>query len=198
MGNRVFNRVTVLAPTICSAALFVVAGCTNRSLGVVEPQTQTQITEDLDQGGATKLDLLFVIDNSGSMEEEQAELGRRVEEMIHELINPTPREDGDTPEPVTDMHLAVITTDMGTGGHYLARCDNPEENDIGGDRGAMQGHDQLGSCAENFAPFASYNAETNATPIWQQFACVANLGTRGCGLEQPLESVLTALPVQSE
>jgi hypothetical protein len=179
-------------------AIFGLGGCIDRPLGVIEPIGQSQIEEVLNQNGVTKLDMLFVVDNSGSMHEEQEELGRRVEQMIRELVHPSNADDPDGPSPVTDLHLAVISTDIGSGGYRLGTCDNPSLNDMGGDRGLMQTGVGAACSAESFAPYATFDAESNATPIWEQFACVANLGTGGCGIEQPLEAALMALSPQSD
>ena len=197
MGRTVGNGVTTLLLGTMWAAFFAFPGCTNRSVGVIEPRTQTEIHVSLDQRSITKLDLLFVIDNSGSMRQEQEELGRRVEDMIRELVTPTDR-GSETPAPVTDLHLAVISTDIGSGGHRLGTCDQPASNDVGGDMGQMLGHQTVGSCAASFEPYASYDVESTDAPIWEQFGCVANLGTNGCGIEQPLESALMALTSQAE
>jgi hypothetical protein len=63
-----------------------------------------------------KVDLLFVVDNSSSMAAKQKALARRIPELLRQLtkraLDPS---GGDAPR-VTDLHVAVITTSLGSQG----------------------------------------------------------------------------------
>jgi len=69
-------------------------------------------------GKVEKVDLLFVVDNSISMADKQAELARRVPEMIRALLDPAPDPVTGKPrwEPVRDLHVAFITSSLGSYG----------------------------------------------------------------------------------
>jgi len=170
--------------------------------------------------GERKLDLLFVIDNSGSMAGEQAQLRANFGTLINELRDMF----GGLP----DLHVGVTTTDLGTGMFQITYCQ------MGGDAGALQ----TGLCANpTGAPYivdtepqgctiaknpdntctthdcvpTDCVAEPSSTFVVDSatgcprcrnyggealvdvFSCVADLGTMGCGFEQPLEAMYKAL-----
>jgi hypothetical protein len=157
----------------------------------------------------TAVDLLFVIDNSNSMAQEQAALQEQVEVLFSVLINPGMTE---AVALGADLHVGVATTDMGTGSYTIQTCSNPTS----GDNGVLQNRDQgvISGCRPTYSaldcdraecPWLSHSAErpddgTDPTdpPIWEDFGCIATLGSGGCGFEQPLESSLAALTVQTE
>jgi hypothetical protein len=153
-------------------------------------------------------DILFVVDNTGSMAEEQDALSHQIQYMTRELIDP--RETGPgAPPPVRDLHLGVVSTDMGTQGYTIMTCDNP----IRGDDGVLQNLARLPGCQPTYSasdcthaecPWLSHSPERpddgsdpHDPPIWEDFACIASLGTGGCGFEQHLEAALQALTVQT-
>jgi hypothetical protein len=171
-------------------------GCLNRKLAPAEPDVQTAVVETIG-AGETKADILFIIDNSGSMREEQQELRERISVMARELISPTPRGEA-TPPPVEDLHLGIVSTDLGV-------CPSEDEPDDG----LLQNTSDSGppcsetysaaNCAGESCPWFVHSPEfpgDQGTPIWEQFGCVAELGTRGCGYEMPLEASRRALDPQ--
>jgi hypothetical protein len=124
--------------------------------------------------------------------------------MARELISPENPMD----PPVEDLHIGIVSTDMGTGGYTVETCSNP----MTGDNGVLQNQGRLGSCDETYSaadcdraecPWLSHSTEhpddgsDGSPPIWDDFGCIATLGTRGCGFEQPLEASLAALTVQA-
>lgn len=162
------------------------------------------------QSGMTKVDMLFVVDNSRSMQEEQDVLARQIRVMALELLNPSPAPDGTPGVAVEDLHIGIITTDLGTGGHMVPTCEDPAH----GDRGRLQNVGRLHGCQPEYramscdtdeCPWLDHSRELpddgrdpDNPPIWEDFACIATLGTGGCGFEQQLEAALTALTVRSE
>jgi hypothetical protein len=164
---------------------------------------------ELHQVGTTKVDLLFVVDNSRSMAEEQALLTRQIELMTRELLRPTPGPDGLSAPAVGDLHIGIVSPDMGSGGFAVQTC----ENSSSGDNGVLHAEGQLAGCTESYSasgcgrdqcPWLSHSraapddgSEAGNPPIWEDFACIASLGTEGCGYEQPLEAALMALTVQA-
>jgi hypothetical protein len=140
-----------------------------------------------------KVDLLFVIDNSNSMSEEQQSLADQMPYMINALLTGDADQDG-TPEfgPVRDLHLGVVSADMGTTGanSMQATCSTF------GDDGLLlhTPHPAVMGCAPSYPMFLSFDAsKDDPQGTANDFACIATLGTGGCGFEQPLEAALKAL-----
>ncbi len=134
-----------------------------------------------------KADVLFVIDNSASMTEEQAALIAQMPYLLSVLTTGDFEGDGriDFP-PVTDLHLGVVSTDMGVGDDLIPTC-----TDLGDD-GLLNTHGApVSGCDATYPPFLAFGGDLDA--LASDFACVANLGTDGCGFEQQLEAPLKAL-----
>jgi len=160
---------------------------------------------------ATRVDLLFVVDNSNSMAEEQRILTEQIEFMVRRLVDPVgDPETGALPRAADDIHVGVISTDMGTGGYTIMTCANP----MLGDDGALQNIGRHRGCSDSYSasdcPMAEcpWLSHTEARPddgtlpgdppLWDDFGCIATLGTGGCGFEQQLEASLVALTTQAE
>ncbi len=169
-----------------------------------------------------RLDLLFVIDNSGSMAEGQYALSAQFAELLQELYT--------TGADVPDLHIGVVSTDLGSGANDLYLCGTN-----GGDDGrllvpqycagptdashlvdvAPRGCDEAmaadGSCGAHDCD-DTHCAHSPGTILLQAprsgcprcrnftgdlvddvFPCMASLGTMGCGYEQSLEAMRKAL-----
>jgi hypothetical protein len=138
------------------------------------------------------VDLLFLVDNSNSMTEEQASLAAAFPTLITALTTGDLTGDGTADFPaVEDMHVGVITADMGTGGFSVPTC---TESDFGDD-GVLrtQGNTALSGCSATYPSFLSFGAGTDVATFATDFACVATVGTGGCGFEQQLEATLKAI-----
>jgi hypothetical protein len=94
------------------------------------------------------------------------------------------------PGGLPNLHIAVVTSDLGAGPDYLIAGCNP-----GGDGGSF--HAAAAGCAGPTGTFIdeSNNEATKNYPgaIEDAFACIANVGTSGCGLEHQLASTAVAL-----
>jgi hypothetical protein len=141
-----------------------------------------------------KVDLLFVIDNSNSMTGEQAQLRMQFPRLMEALTTGLRSTDDTRPfTPVRDLHVAVVSTDMGIPGVEL----RPSCHADGGDDGRLLNRvspDTGLTCADSYPLFLTYQAgQSDPRQLAQDFACVATLGTGGCGFEQQLEAPLKAL-----
>jgi hypothetical protein len=129
------------------------------------------------------IDILFVIDNSDTMSEEQQNLVANFPQFIKRIddIEPT----------LTSYHVGVISTDLGAG-PYEYQGTGPCLP--GGDQGKLQ-HQASGAsgCAASYTKFL----QGPKVGLAADFACVAELGHTGCGFEQPMESALKALTDQA-
>jgi hypothetical protein len=138
------------------------------------------------------MDLLFVVDDSASMIEEQQALRREFPELIRVLTTGDRDGDGRPEFPgVEDLHLGVVSSDMGVvGTPGIGSCEGF------GDDGVMQNtpSPSLSDCMAGYPRFLTYTAGVDdPAASARDFACIASLGTEGCGYEQPLESALKAL-----
>jgi Cys-rich repeat protein len=138
------------------------------------------------------VDLLVMVDDSNSMAEEQAALTEAFPELVRALATGDVEPDG-TPDfdPVADLHVGVVTSDMGTAGYDLPSCAEPDFGDDGVLRTA--GNPTRSDCDETYPPFLEYAPGGMLSRFRADFTCVATAGTGGCGFEQPLEAVLKAL-----
>ncbi len=168
-------------------------GCAQREVSKVDPintgVNKEVISLDLNRG----VDILFVIDNSDSMKDEQTSLVKNFRKFINELE----KIDGGLP----DVHIGVISTDLGKGDFH---CDG------NGDNGQLQTQSRpepnapacigLSDTGESFfkdinngANPRTRNYDPEKESLADRFACVARLGIDGCNFEQPLEAIKRAL-----
>jgi hypothetical protein len=160
---------------------------------------------DVDADLPNEVDVLFVVDNSNSMGEEQSVLAAEMEVLTRELLAPS----GPGIPAVEDLHVGVVTTDMGTRGHEIQTCSDP----IYGDDGVLQNTGRIAGCDERYdaadctrdeCPWLLHSEDRpddgsveGDPPIWEDFRCIATLGTDGCGFEQQLEASYAALVIQT-
>jgi hypothetical protein len=139
------------------------------------------------------LDMLFVVDNSGSMAEEQAALTREFPRMVRALVTGDLDGDGDREfDPVTDLRVGVITSEVATG-HDIVGC---TISAFGGDDGILRTQSlPFGGCGTTYPAFLEFvpSRDGDPTDFVSDFACVGVVGVGGCHYEQPLEAALKAL-----
>ncbi len=140
------------------------------------------------------LDLVFMVDNSPSMAPKAAKMNAQFPRLIDGLKDPN---DGTLP----DLRVAIIDSDLGTGGAYDGGSCGPNSENGGsnwGDQGKfmMVGATGCGVTSPD-AQWLEYNhgqALNYSGDISQVFACLAtNLGTQGCGEEHQLQALEWAL-----
>ncbi|MBK8170627.1 MAG: hypothetical protein IPK60_09830 [Sandaracinaceae bacterium] len=160
---------------------------------------------NIEQGGVDKVDVLFMIDNSGSMSQEQQSIVDQMPRLARILATGDRDLDGMSDfTPVKDLHLGVVTSDMGVAGFGGIPTCGPGTTAGGamfGDDGILrtQGHTATTGCMATYPNVLSFipadhpDLETDAAQFGADFGCVAQTGTSGCGFEQQLESPLKAL-----
>jgi hypothetical protein len=151
------------------------------------PDTSTQPVRDVD--------LLLLVDDSSGMSPRQQRLAAMLVGLIPALTTGT-RADGSTFTRVRSLHLGIVSTDMGIGPITGVPSCNPGFGDDGILLTAAV-HPTMG-CTGDYRPTypdAVFSLDRTSSPeqLAADVGCVARLGTRGCGLEFPLESVLKAL-----
>ena len=135
-----------------------------------------------------QVDMLFMIDNSRSMVEEQASLAAELPNIVRILAS---GESSDRPFPaIVDLRVGFVTSDMGTGGYTIPTCN--EQNF--GDDGVLHRGADCGVAAGS-PPYIGLRPGDgdDINGFADAAACLAQLGTEGCGFEQQLEAVLKAL-----
>ena len=171
-------------------------GCFERQLRPVNPCTTSEASRRISIENVDTVDLLFMVDNSNSMAQEQALLRAEIPRMITVLSSGD--RDGDSMPDFTavrSMHVGVITSDLGAGnvpaGEVVPSCD-PGLGDDGIMRNVSRG---MGGCMATYPQrvFTFTRGTDDPATFAAEIGCVADLGTGGCGFEQQLEATLKAL-----
>lgn len=191
---------------LCSSLLGSVLGCEQHHTLTPRPDAGNECIVNKAAKFERPVDLLFVMDDSGSMREEQAALRGQMSRLIQAFSSGDLNDDGVAEHPaVADLHIGVVSTDLGL-------PDVEDRDGLGcgseaaryGDDGALlTGTDpSLEECARTLpaAPFLSWapsgdaaKDEAGLRAVVDDAACLASLGTQGCGFEQQLEASLKAL-----
>jgi len=164
--------------------------CTAHPLAAPDPLPEEETARYYDVNPSRALDILFMIDDSPSMEDKQALLAANTPAFMNVLKN-IPGPDGKPGLP--DVHVAVISSDLGAGPTAVDQC-RP-----GGDRGLFFGARQKPECGftdpdARFIVSSQGGTLNNFTgDISAVFGCLARLGSRGCGQEHQLQALRVAL-----
>jgi uncharacterized protein (TIGR03382 family) len=120
------------------------------------------------------------------MGEEQASLAIN----FHRLMDQLDSLPGGRP----DVQIGVVSSNVGTLGNDITACEGE------GDDGLLQSAPRVPTCAPPTDPFIYDHVASDGTRITNYtgalgdtFACIAQLGTNGCGYEQHLEAMQRAL-----
>jgi hypothetical protein len=120
MGRRIGGASCGVSFLVCLTTL-AIAGCPGEELAPLGPCTVSAASRRVDQSGISKVDLLFVIDNSGSMATEQQKLAAELPRLV-QVLTTGDRNAGRTGgmvsqegmfTPVSSLHLGVVSTNMG-------------------------------------------------------------------------------------
>src|ERR1700748_677474 len=112
------RRVVGLA--IALATLATLMGCLDRELVPVNPCLVSGVSRKVQVKNVDKVDLLMMVDNSNSMAGEQGSLKDQFPSVI-KVLTTGYRFDGDPDPfpPVKDLHVGVVSSDMGIPGVEL-------------------------------------------------------------------------------
>ncbi|MBK9036619.1 MAG: hypothetical protein IPL61_36115 [Myxococcales bacterium] len=174
-------------PTLASViAGSLLAGCPDRSLSEVDPIPENVEKKSIPVKLNRNIDILFIVDDSGSMIEEQAGLTANFPAFIN-VLNTI---EGGFP----DAHIGVVSTNVGTGGVNIGGCSSASQPQ--GDDGNLQTNACAGLTAayiEDIQLADGTRQRNYSGDLSMLFGCMARLGTTGCGFEAPLESAYRAL-----
>lgn len=129
------------------------------------------------------LDLLLVIDNSSGMSELQSVFFASIARLTDALFA--------SPSGAPNLHLAVISSDMGAGAGMITACMED------GDAGAFQTQPRS-PCVDSTLDGATFlvheEGGTNYRgPLADVVGCIGKIGTAGCNFEQHLAAISRAL-----
>jgi hypothetical protein len=163
----------------------------HRSLGEspLEPEDGAAETEWRPTGLA---EVLFVVDNSGSMAQEQAALALAVPSFLDTFFT-----EAEARGIEASLNVGVVSTDMGTQGIMLSTCAEPAVGDDGCLRHAPS--PAVAGCDASYPTFLA-RAVGDAYPVERlalDLTCMATLGTDGCGFEQHFAALRKALTVHT-
>ncbi len=143
-----------------------------------------QPPEDYTPKDQHKLDVLFVVDSSVSMNEEQVSMTENISALVEQLEG--------LPGGLPSLHIAVVSADMGAGPFGIAGC-----QDSGDDGAFYAGSNDCNGPSDSFISNeidSEGNRITNYSgSLDEAFQCSAQIGVDGCGFEQPLLSMRRGL-----
>jgi hypothetical protein len=193
----------------------IILACPARPLEDPPDTTRQQENRYFPQSIEKDVDLLFLIDNSNSMEPKQNNLQRNfprfIEALRSEKLGPVAPGAPCTASnrsgcKIPNVRIGIISSDLGAGNFSFNTCEVP-----GGDGGRLKvgpGKMSPPGCPTPKDPWIMYSEGPGGTivtnvqnaksadPVEQvkeAFSCVAYLGAGGCGFEHQLESAKRAL-----
>ncbi len=167
-------------------------------------------------GKPDKIDLLFMIDNSASMQDKQELLKTAVPALVSLLVNPIcVNSDGTpsgaassngkcssgkgTPEfsPIGDIHLGIVSSSLGAHGGSVCATPQTAEDTLD-DKARLIASMRTGVASWNNSGFLAWDAsgtanvppgESDAAALSKGFQdMITSVGEHGCGFEASLES----------
>jgi hypothetical protein len=152
------------------------------------PDKFADVWEDPTVITSRDIDIVFMMDNSVGMRPLQAKLTANFPIFVQMLSA--------LPGGLPNLHLAVVSSDLGAGKYDVGDIPTCRH---GGDQGIFQNAPRGTTCGtamlnpgEHF--ISNINGQANYTgELEDVFACIAALGSAGCGFEHQLGSVLRAL-----
>jgi hypothetical protein len=202
---------------VIAAAAVVAWGCGARSLGNPPPDPPPDPAPDPIPRSSHYLasnrnvDLLFLIDDSSSMRLSQDNLLRNFPVLMNAIEN--------LPGGLPNIHIGVISSDMGAGDGSIAGCHatdgsgGPGGSGMGGAGGGFGASNLFelkngvfqyaarGTCTvTGLAPGATFISNIGGVANYtgnlaDVFTCIAALGESGCGFERPFAAITRALGV---
>jgi MYXO-CTERM domain-containing protein len=137
-------------------------------------------------GDPGDLDILFMIDNSSSMTTMQAKLLAQDPSFMKVLQG--------FPNGLPNIHVAVVSSDMGAPGDETASIGCTPQGDDGEFQAAPRGTCTSTTLEAGATFISNVGGSANYTgKLEDVFSCIAELGSTGCGFEHQLASVARAL-----
>jgi len=203
-------------PSAFAALIALFAGCLDRPVAPAQPNVTGRFQEVSNQVHVSKIDLVFMIDNSASMADKQQILAAAIPDLVSRLVDPiclnpdgsasTSRPDatGRCPaptqrdfDPVNDIHVGIISSSLGghgapnvcNGALDNADIHNADMSHLIARNGATTLPTFQGLGFLNWHPGLA-GAHSDVTVLTDDFrTMVTGVGQHGCGYEAQLEAV---------
>ena len=205
-----------LASLAAAGAVAVFAtGCLDRPVVKQKPTTSNVFVDQIIQTAVDKIDLLFMIDNSVSMQDKQEILKAAVPVLVSRLVQPicvdengkatgAQSNNGICPagkgqaefSPIGDIHIGIVSSSLGSHGGDV--CATGAATDTLDDKARLIPSMRTGIASYNGTGFLAWDAtgkknnpagETNAANLNKTFQDqIAAVGEHGCGYEASLEA----------
>lgn len=169
------------------------AGCVGHPLEPLDQVVLAAHRQETRLPTRNKIDFLFVVDNSGSMCQEQDNLGRNFDAFARYLYDDL----GST----ADYRIAITSTDLQNpahGGRFLASPAAPVPSRSCTDAAGEPFVPDTADCPADLPPIiASGPGQVlDEAELARRFRCMTTLGTTGYGFEKGLEAMRLALSCQ--
>jgi hypothetical protein len=183
---------------IACLGLLTLAACGARALAIDEPDAGVAADLSLPPLGPAgpcvsigeltyEVDVLFVVDDSASMQVKQDALRTRIPDLIRAL-DYGPRE-----RAFRSYHFGVVTTDLGAPGLSCGAARAGHLQALGAEAGANCAGPVGGARYLEYDERGHTNNLPPGTPLDQQLSCMLAVGNSGCGFTMPLEAAYRAL-----
>ncbi|HEY0713066.1 MAG TPA: vWA domain-containing protein, partial [Polyangia bacterium] len=170
------------------AVLFTMWACNSHPLIKPDAAPVGELAQLREINPIRNVDIIFVVDNSGSMQEEQGNLTRNFGAFMRELNIPG-----------ANLHIAAISTELGAGAGTMISSSAQGCGVAGGDKGVFcMGH-QVDTCAKCGVDVSrgrflrTVNPNFAAGQLESIFTCMATFGTNGCGWEHSIGALRASL-----
>ena len=183
-------RRAIASSVLALSAAGLLAACPDRGISKVDPAQGRVEFKDIPVKINRDVDILFVVDDSPSMADKQANLAKNFPRFTDELS----KIEGGLP----NVHIGVVTSDMGTRGADdaapgpgigtigMGGCSGNGKDGVLQPRGATANGEKFLSNIAN--PDGSRLTNYN-TDLATAFSTMAKAGDTGCGFEQHLEAM---------
>jgi len=166
------------------AAVPALWACTSRSLEAPVVKPEQTFTKTFQQTVNRNVDLLFLIDDSSSMRLSQQNLETNFPQFMRALEG--------IPGGLPNVHIGVISSDMGAGDGSISGC-------AGSGKGGIFQYGPKGACTQtNLQQGATFISNVDGVANYTGaletvFTCIAALGESGCGFEHQFAAITRAL-----
>jgi len=168
--------------------LSLLAGCPDRTISTLVPSQSKTETKDLPAVPNRDVDILFLIDNSGSMAEEQTSLRANFGKFMDVLATI----EGGLP----NVHIGVTSSSMGTSagdgvGNAVFGCSGSGDDGNLTTTASVTGRFIIDE--EAGGGTTGLRNRNYSGALGDAFSALADVGTGGCGIEQHLGAMKRAL-----
>lgn len=195
-----FKKTCIVHVATLAGSLLSLGGCEQEDEGELTPSgaeapcaeadcapgaDQRPHTQRISLAEQPKVDVLFVMDNSGSMCEEQHNLGQSMRRLAEGMVARG-----------VDLRVATTTTDMRTAGHSGRFQSTPTPAEAAINCAQADGTPftpSTADCPADLPAIIEAGPETDIDVLARQMRCQTTVGTQGDGFEMGLEAMRLAL-----